>query len=347
MFARWDALEHVVVFDSKNGSVVADSVFASGGVVAEPTAPIRSGYTFAGWSATDGGTVITFPYSPGVVNNITLYAKWIIRNTTSLIQNVTVIGDRNVRIPNVGVFTPTSATDLRPVGVQIDEASKKFIADVKVVDGNLVLTPETGFSGKRVVTVSIKENGNDRLIQIPLTVLPEKAIRPVLTPTSERGSTIRWSASPNATGYTVYLNGKKVCSTSITSCAISKVMGPAAQITIISNGGDRTESQKVEADFKQTAPIFVARLVSGTNTKGNLTSVDITALYRVIDLINNQGFRTIEISNISTTKKNESVASERINRIRNFISSKTGNLKLTFTVVPATSRTVFNRISLK
>jgi hypothetical protein len=115
----------------------------------------------------------------------------------------------------------------------------------------------------------------------------------------------------------------------------------------MSNGGDRTVSQKVEADFKQATPVFITRLVSATNTKGTLSSVDIAALYKVIDLINNQGFRTIEISKITTTKKTEALATERITRIRNFISNKTENLKLTFVVVPATSRTIFNRISLK
>jgi uncharacterized repeat protein (TIGR02543 family) len=337
----------VVVFDSKNGSVVADSIFASGGTVSEPTAPIRAGFRFAGWSVTDGGSAVTFPYSPGVFNNITLYANWVIRNTSIVIAPVSVIGDKDASISTAGVFTPTSATDLRPVGVQIDDTSKKFIAEVKVVNGNLILTPETGFSGKRVVTVTIKENGNDRLVQIPLTVLPEKAIKPVMTPYSERGSVIRWGASPNATAYTVYMNGKRVCSTTTASCSIARVIGPAAEITVVSNGGDRTVSQRVEADFRQSTPVFITRLVSSTNTKGTLTGVDIAALYKVIDLINNQGFRTIEISNITTTKKTEALATERVNRIKNFISSKTGNLKLTFTVVPATSRTVFNRISLK
>ena len=347
MYARWDALDHAVSFDSKSGSTVPDSIFASGGTVSEPTAPIRAGFRFAGWSATDGGSAISFPYSPGVFNNITLYANWVIRNTSIVIAPVSVIGDKDAQISNAGVFTPTSASDPRPVGVQIDEASKKFIADVKVVNGNLILTPEKGFSGKRLVTVTIKENGIDRVVQIPLTVLPEKVIKPVMTPSSERGSVIRWGASPNATAYTVYLNGKKVCSTAIATCSISKVIGPAAEITVMSNGGDRTVSQRVEADFRQSTPVFITRLVSATNTKGTLTGVDIAALYKVIDLINNQGFRTIEISNITTTKKTEALATERVNRIKNFISSKTGNLKLTFTVVPATSRTVFNRISLK
>jgi uncharacterized repeat protein (TIGR02543 family) len=39
--------------------------------------PVSAGYTFTGWSATEGGTVISFPYDPGVTSPITLYANWV------------------------------------------------------------------------------------------------------------------------------------------------------------------------------------------------------------------------------------------------------------------------------
>ena len=41
-----------------------------------PTSPTRTGYTFVGWSATAGGLVITFPNTPALASDITLYAKW-------------------------------------------------------------------------------------------------------------------------------------------------------------------------------------------------------------------------------------------------------------------------------
>lgn len=66
-----------VTFSSNGGSAVTATSFVDGGSVATaPTAPTRSGYTFAGWSATDGGSAVTFPYSPGVNADITLFAKW-------------------------------------------------------------------------------------------------------------------------------------------------------------------------------------------------------------------------------------------------------------------------------
>jgi uncharacterized repeat protein (TIGR02543 family) len=378
MYAKWDALDNNVTFDAKGGSSVTASVFASGGTVAEPTAPTRSGYTFAGWSTTDGGTRITFPYAPGVVTDITLYARWTavssgggsnnsgggssggssssssaegpvvpVKSNVTVVAPVTVVGDTSTKIPAVEIFTPAAGSNVKPPAIKIDAASEKFIADFKVVEGKLVLTPETGFSGKRTVTVTVTENGADRFIQIPLTVLPEVVEKPVLTPTASNKTIIRWTESPNATAYTVLLNGKRVCSTSASSCSVKQVLGPDAVIEVISNGGDRTVSEKVEADFRQNVPVAITRIVSATITKATLTRVDTKALDKVIVLIRTQGFGTVVISEITTTKKTATLATARIAAIMNYIDEKTGSRQITFEVVPAASRTYFNNISVK
>jgi uncharacterized repeat protein (TIGR02543 family) len=71
------ATTHVVTYNSKGGSAVAAGSFITDGRIAKaPVSPKRTGYTFAGWSATIAGSTLTFPYTPGVSSNITLYAKW-------------------------------------------------------------------------------------------------------------------------------------------------------------------------------------------------------------------------------------------------------------------------------
>jgi hypothetical protein len=247
----------------------------------------------------------------------------------------------------VEIFTPAAGSNVKPPAIKIDAASEKFIADFKVVEGKLVLTPETGFSGKKTVTVTVTENGADRIIQIPLTVLPEVVTKPVLTPTASNRTNIRWTESPNATAYTVLLNGKKVCSTSAASCSVKQVLGPNAVIEIISNGGDRTVSEKIEADFRQNVPVAITRIVSATNTKATLSRVDTKALDKVIALIRTQGFGTVVISQISTTKKTEALAAARLVAIKKYIDEKTGSRDINFEIVPAASRTSFNNISVK
>ena len=65
-----------VALNSKGGSSVSASSFTSGGSVTTPATPTRSGYTFAGWSLTDGGAKLNFPYTPGTAADFTLFAKW-------------------------------------------------------------------------------------------------------------------------------------------------------------------------------------------------------------------------------------------------------------------------------
>lgn len=72
-----------VAFNSNGGSSVSASSFASGGSVSTPSSPSRSGYTFAGWSLTDGGSKLTFPYTPGTAADFTLFAKWIKKASAS------------------------------------------------------------------------------------------------------------------------------------------------------------------------------------------------------------------------------------------------------------------------
>jgi uncharacterized repeat protein (TIGR02543 family) len=65
---------YTVTYNTSGGSAVTAQDY--GANIATPTSPTRTGYTFAGWSATNGGSTITFPYTPVVKNDVTLFAKW-------------------------------------------------------------------------------------------------------------------------------------------------------------------------------------------------------------------------------------------------------------------------------
>ncbi len=100
LYAKWDANTYSVTLDSKGGLAVPAVSFRTDGVIAlAPAAAIRVGYTFQGWSATEGGTAVAFPYAPGVSENITLYANWTLNN-----YSVTYNANGGVAVPN-GSFT--------------------------------------------------------------------------------------------------------------------------------------------------------------------------------------------------------------------------------------------------
>jgi hypothetical protein len=124
-------------------------------------------------------------------------------------------------------------------------------------------------------------------------------------------------------------------------------LGPDANIEIVSNGGDRTVSQRVAAEFRQNVPVPITRIVSATNTKATLSRVDTKALDSVVALIRIQGFGTVVISQISTNQKTAPLAAVRIAAIKKYIDDRTGTREITFEIVPPASRTNFNNISVK
>jgi uncharacterized repeat protein (TIGR02543 family) len=63
-------------YDSDDGSAISSSLFLTGDSVLAPTQPTKSGNTFSGWSATDGGSAVTFPYTLSQTADVVLYALW-------------------------------------------------------------------------------------------------------------------------------------------------------------------------------------------------------------------------------------------------------------------------------
>jgi len=87
--ALWNLLTvevgvYTATYNSNSGSAITAGSFISAGklldstgveLAAAPTST-RTGYTFVGWSTTNGGAAITFPYTPVVTTDLTLWAKW-------------------------------------------------------------------------------------------------------------------------------------------------------------------------------------------------------------------------------------------------------------------------------
>ena len=267
-------------------------------------------------------------------------------SNVTVTSSVVVVGDQDAKVLSVEITKPDSNSSMKPATVKIDPKSKSFISEVKIVDGKLTLTAEIGFSGKRIVNVTITENGSERVIQIPLTVLPEPVSKPIVTPTSASKSIIRWTASPNADEYTVFVDGVRTCIKATTFCSISKLVGPSSVIEIVAKGGDRTYSEKVIADFQQSKSVVVSRLINASIPKATLSRADQAALNKVVSIIKSKGFGTIQISNVTTSKKTESAARMRLAAIKSYLVEKSGVDSLVFETIPAKAKTYFNNISV-
>lgn len=76
-YPKWEAKHYLVSFDSDGGTSVPSKTYHTDQPISAPTSPTKSGAVFAGWCETpEAVEIVTFPYTPGGIGNITLYAKW-------------------------------------------------------------------------------------------------------------------------------------------------------------------------------------------------------------------------------------------------------------------------------
>ncbi len=66
---------YTVQFETNGGSKVTSQSISRNGVVKEPTAPTKDGYTFVGWY-TDKALTTEYDFTAKVTSSFTLYAKW-------------------------------------------------------------------------------------------------------------------------------------------------------------------------------------------------------------------------------------------------------------------------------
>ena len=76
LYAKWGINTHTVTFDSQGGSTVSSQTVEESGLVTEPTAPTKEGYTFSGWYKESGCTSAWDFATDTVTANVTLYVKW-------------------------------------------------------------------------------------------------------------------------------------------------------------------------------------------------------------------------------------------------------------------------------
>ena len=76
LYAKWDTL-YAVTFVSNGGSAVATQYVVPGNTATEPTAPIKTGYTFVDWFS-DIDLTTAFYFSTPITADTPLYAKWVL-----------------------------------------------------------------------------------------------------------------------------------------------------------------------------------------------------------------------------------------------------------------------------
>ena len=98
LYAKWELADITITFDSLGGTPVEPITQKYNSIVEEPTAPIKDGYTFAGWY-TDRSFNESYSFYRMPSKNITLYAKYDVNTYTVYFETFggTTISDIKVK----------------------------------------------------------------------------------------------------------------------------------------------------------------------------------------------------------------------------------------------------------
>jgi uncharacterized repeat protein (TIGR02543 family) len=98
LYAKWTPNTLNVRFEINDGTgdFVAATTTTGSEVAAPATNPSHPGFEFMGWSATEGGSALTFPYLHGRTTDFTLHAVWKAGNYTVVYQYNGATGGNSV-----------------------------------------------------------------------------------------------------------------------------------------------------------------------------------------------------------------------------------------------------------
>ena len=141
-----------VTFISNGGTTVDRQTVANGGTVAEPAAPTKDGYIFAGWY-TDKALAKKYDFSKAVKDDMTLYAKWTPGGTCG--DNLTwTLDGGTLTISGSGAMKDYSGVSGRPWNNRS--------ADIRtvVIENDVTRIGDRAFAGcESLATVNLPENG--------------------------------------------------------------------------------------------------------------------------------------------------------------------------------------------
>lgn len=205
---------YAITWDVNGGTLAGGEVatFVTGGTVAEPSDPSRSGFDFVGWSTSEASgngvladRISSWPYTPGVTSAITLYAIWdsTIAITTPT-SGLSGTFDESFSLtlatsggPGGNSFSITTGT--LPSGLSLDSSSGEISGTPSATGDSTIVVTVTDSSGATAVTTSFT-------LSISAKTLTSASAPTVSAPAGElRQLAVSWSAITNASSYTLRL----------------------------------------------------------------------------------------------------------------------------------------------
>jgi uncharacterized protein (TIGR02145 family)/uncharacterized repeat protein (TIGR02543 family) len=269
LFAKWALNTNTVNFNSNGGSAVSAQTIGYNTTATQPSAPTRTGYSFAGWYS-DSLLTTAFNFSVPVITAITLYAKWTL-NTYAVSFNSN--GGSSISAQTIAY----NAFAIQPSApTKTGNTFAGWYSDSALATAYGFSTPVTAaitLFAKWTVnlyTVSFNSNGGSAAIS-QMIAFNSTATQPSPTPTQSGYGLLGWYSDSLLTAAFSF-------STPVTSSITlyAKWTANLYIVTFNSNGGSSVPNQTVvynSVATQPTSPIRTGYILSGWYLDSVLTSV--------------------------------------------------------------------------
>ena len=177
------------------------------------------------------------------------------------------------------------------------EESKTQVRDERAIvqlnanTGQIRVQPLNGFTGTlRVPTYMATDEAIVEIENI-ITVNPDPTPQVLVRPTSFTRTALGWAKSPTDTvqKYEVRINGELVCTTSTTTCAVNRLVGPKTKVDVTAIGNEDTRSA-VQAGKYSPNKRVQAFTINFDEEKWAFTPTALRKMNSFIEIIKREGF---------------------------------------------------------
>jgi uncharacterized repeat protein (TIGR02543 family) len=157
IYAKWTPISYAVSFDVAGGSVVSNVNADYNTTITAPTVPTRANYSFGGWYKESGLTNVWDFTTDKVLDDTTVYAKWIsINNIPSIPTTPTTTPNDINSVPNVNANTDQVITTKVN-----DQIVTTYVINPKKLEDSLVAESQNA-----VITIPVNMESDVVVVQL-------------------------------------------------------------------------------------------------------------------------------------------------------------------------------------
>ncbi len=198
-------------------------------------------------------------------------------------------------IDNKPAFVNTLSSKIA-ISFDMEESKTQVRDDRAIVQlntntGQIRVQPLNGWTG--VLKVPTYMATDEAIVEIEnvITVNPDPTPKVLVRPTSITRTALGWTKSPtdSVQKYEVRVNGKLVCETAATTCAVNRLIGPKTQVDVTAIGNEGTRSTVEAGKYSPNKRVKVFT-INFDEEKWEFTPTAIRKLNTYIDIIKSEGF---------------------------------------------------------